>query len=160
MNHKLPRSFYVISLLGLLLLWATHVISVQQAALDARPLVEDFKTDARAEDVRRDPVTVKRHSETTRPDGTKSVVDSERVIGAVESHTENKSESSHKETPIAAPRARTRYVGLGIDPLRYAAFPRLRAGVTVFGALDLGVAYDARFSPTSGAFGLEAAYRF
>lgn len=158
MAHKLPPSFYAITTLSLLLLWATHVIGAQQAQLDARPLVEDFKTDARTEDVRRGPVKISRTT-TTAPDGTKTVV-AVREIAAEERHVEVKNEASHRETPVAAPRARTRYVGVGVDPLNYARLPRLRAGVTVFGALDLGVAYDARFAPTSGAFGLEAAYRF
>lgn len=149
----LPRSTYVIAALSVMLLWAGKVITVQQTQLDARPLVEDFKADARVEDVRRAPVTIKRRTETTKPDGTKKVVDSERIIGAVDSHVEATSEVSHKETPAAAPRARTRYVGVGVDPLNYLALPRLRAGVTVFGAVDVGVAYDKRFW-------LEAAYRF
>jgi len=49
---------------------------------------------------------------------------------------------------------------LGVDPLAYARLPRLRAGVTILGALDAGLAYDSRFSPAAGAFQIELAYRF
>lgn len=79
-------------------------------------------------------------------------------IQTVESKVEETGKA-HEEIPVAIPR--TRYVGLGIDPARWSALPRLRAGVTVWGgAVDLGASYDSRFSPTGGAFGLEGAYRF
>jgi hypothetical protein len=128
--------------------------------LAARPAIEDYKVDARTEDVRRGPVRISRKT-VIAPDGTKTI-ESTRDIGAIDSHTATTSEVSHKETPVgeSPARARTRYVGLGIDPLRYAAMPRLRAGVTVLGAFDVGVAYDPRFSPVNGAVGLELAYRF
>lgn len=159
MNPKLPRSFYVIALLSGLLLWATHVIGRQQAIIDAKPLVEDFKADARIENVRRDPVTIKRRTETTKPDGTKKVVDSERIIGAVDSHLETKSESSHKETPIAPSRAPTRYVGAALTPLDW-QHPRISGGLTFAGRLDLGAYWDTARRLTDGALGLETRYRW
>lgn len=146
----LPRSSYVIAVLAALLLWAGKVITVQQTQLDARPLVEDHSVDARSEDVRRGPVRISRTT-ITAPDGTKTVAQV-REVAAEERHTESVVETAHKETPIAS-RARTRYVGLGVDPLDYARIPRLRAGVTVFGAVDVGVAFDRRFW-------VEVAYRF
>lgn len=94
------------------------------------------------------------------PDGTRTT---EKTLerASREKDTGRESESHHVEVPPALPRSsRTRYVGLGIDPLNYARLPRLRAGVTVWNAVDVGVAYDSRFAPTSGAFGIEAAYRF
>lgn len=159
MNPRLPRSFYVIAILSGLLLWATHVIGKQQAALDARPLVEDFKADARVEDVRRDPVTIKRRTETTKPDGTKKVVDSERIIGAVASHTETKSESAHKETPVAPAFVPTRYVGAALTPLDW-QHPRISAGLTFHGRLDLGGYWDTARRLNDGALGLESRYRW
>lgn len=134
-------------------------IGHMQAQLDAKPLVEDFKVDARTEDVRRGQVTVRRHTE-IKPDGTKTV-DSERVQGAVESHSEAKTETSHKEIPNGLlARPRTRYVGLGVDPLDYARLPRMRAGLTLWERVDAGLAYDARRPILGGALTLEAAYRF
>jgi hypothetical protein len=155
------RHVVVIVILGGLLMMAGQEVLRLRSLLAARPVVEDYKTDARTEDVRRGPVTRKRKT-VIAPDGTKTT-ESELTIGAIDSHIEAKSESTHKETPVGGPLARagrTRYVGLGIDPLRYAAMPRLRAGVTILGAFDVGVAYDSRFSPTNGAAGLELAYRF
>lgn len=141
MRPRLPPSAYVIAALALLLLWAVHVIGKQQAQLDARPLVESFKVDARTEDVRRGPVRISRTT-TTAPDGTKTTT-STREIAAEERHTEVKTEASYKETPAPLRHTpKTRYVGQGVNPLDYTRQWRGRGGLTVLGALDAGVAVD------------------
>ena len=160
MNHKLPSSAYIIAVLSLLVLWGVNVIGKQQAALDARPATTDWRVDDRTEDVRRGPSETTRRVVFDAVTGKKISSETVKKTGPVESHTEIASEAKHTETPVPAARSRSRYVGVGIDPLDYARLPRLRAGMTVFSVLDLGVAYDSRFAPTSGAFGLEAAYRF
>lgn len=147
-------------ILGFLLIMAGLRIQQLDTLLAARPLVSDHVVDNRTEDVRRGPVK-KIKTVVTAPDGTKTVTTS-TDSGAVEVHKKSESETSHQEIPIQDPasRARTRYVGLGVDPLNYARLPRLRAGVTLWERLDAGVAYDSRFSPVAGAFQLEAAWRF
>ncbi len=141
------------------LMMAGRQIVALNERLAAKPEIFDAYIDDRTEDVRRGPVTIKRKSVTT-PDGTKTV-ESERVIGPVETHTTSKTETEHKETPIGpAETKRTRYVGVGIDPLDYARLPRFRAGVTFLGRLDVGAAYDGRFKPRDGAFQIETSYRF
>lgn len=148
-------------ILAVLLVAAGRRIVQLQAALDAKPLVTDFKSDDRTEDVRRGPVKISRTT-TTEPDGRKVVVQV-REVAAEERHTEDKTATIHQETPVQAPggRARTRYVGLGINPLDYAHQGRLRAGVTLFGAFDAGVALDV--NPLGLGFSrpmLELTYRF
>ncbi len=97
----------------------------------------------------------------TAPDGTRTV-NSVREESPVEISKTIVLENTHKEIPWDAgePRNRTRYVGIGVDPLNYARIPRLRAGLTFLGSIDVGIAYDARFPPVAGAFSIEAAYRF
>ena len=136
--------------LGLMLAAAGAKILRLQEQLAARPAVEEHQATRVVTGPTR---TVYRTI--TAPGGTVTV-EKERTVESRVVETVR----DHSETPVALPHNRTRYVGLGIDPLRYAALPRLRAGVTFFGAVDLGVSYDARFSPTGGAFGVEAAYRF
>ncbi len=146
--------------LGVLLALAGRRIVQLDAELAARPEVMDGTVDHRTEDVRRGPVKITR-SVVTAPDGTRTV-NSVREESPVEISKTTVLENTHKEIPWDAgePRNRTRYVGIGVDPLNYARIPRLRAGLTFLGSIDVGVAYDARFSPVSGAFSLEAAYRF
>lgn len=160
MPHRLPPSAYIMVVLSGLLLWACYVIGEQRSQLDAKPVVLETRLDERTEDVRRGPVTITRRTE-TKPDGTK-VVEQKREVAGEERHIAASSDVHHEETPVSAlaPRARNRYVGVGVDPLNYARLPRLRAGVTLFDRVDLGVAYDARFAPVSGAFQIEASYRF
>lgn len=136
-------------ILGVLLAAAGAKILRLQEQLAARPEIDDHQSVRTVQGPTR---TVYR---TIEKPGGERIVERERtvesrVVETVIDHTE----------ALAAPRARNRYVGFGVDPLRYAALPRLRAGVTVFRSVDLGVSYDARFSPVGGAFGIEAAYRF
>ena len=92
------------------------------------------------------------------PDGTKTTEKTLDRAAVIVDKTIEHSEAP-AQTPLARPR--TRYAGLVIDPLRYAALPRLRAVLTMFkGSVDLGVSYDGRFPATAGAFGLETAWRF
>ncbi len=159
--HKDSLLAVTILILGLYCWRAGLEIESLKAALDARPELLATHIDARTEDVRRGPVTVKRKT-TTLPDGTKTT-ESERTIGPVESHIATKTEDTRKETPVAAPvaRARTRYGGLGVNPLAYTREWRGRGGVNVLGFLDAGVALD--FDPIGLKFDrpmLEATYRF
>lgn len=156
MLPRLPRSAYVIAVLSLLLLWAGKVIVVQQTQLDARPLTEDVKLDARTEDVRRGPVEISRTT-TVAPDGTKTTV-AVRKIAAEERHTAASTESAHKETPVPVWRP-TRYVGASLTPLDW-QHPRISAGVTYGGRLDLGVYWDTARRLNDGALGAETRYRF
>lgn len=146
------RLLLVIVVLGLALAGAGAKILRLQEQIAAKPAVEDRIIYKRVQG----PIRVEVRT-ITKPGG-EVVVERIRTVERVEIEREN----AHLEapaTPLARPR--TRYLGLGVDPLRYAALPRLRAGVTFFaGRLDAGVAYDARFSPVAGAFGLELAYRF
>lgn len=67
-----------------------------------------------------------------------------------------------RDTHPACPdplRPPTRYVGAGWSPLDERR-PRIRAGGTLFGRLDLGGYYDTAKTPAQGALGIEAAYRF
>ena len=166
MRPPLPKSadrrlVLGVIVLGLLLAAAGRKITQLQEALNARPLVEDFQVDDRDETFRRGPVKI-----TTKtiiaPDGTKTIEKTEEK-SAEERHVAIKAESGHKEAPVveaAGARPRKRYVGVGVDPLAYARMPRLRAGVNVWGALDVGLAYDSRFSPHNGALQVELTYRF
>lgn len=147
----------VILCLGGLLWAAGHRVTELDAALAARPVVLETHVDTRTEDFRRGPVKITRRT-VTAPDGTKTT-EQTREIAAEERHTETSSAKEHREKPGQA-RARSRYVGLGVDPLDYARLPRLRAGLTLWSVLDAGLAYDPRRPLTGGAVQLEAAYRF
>lgn len=138
-----------------------------QTQLDAKPVVEDFKVDARTEDVRRGTVAIKRKS-VTEPDGTKTV-ESERIIGPVESHTTSNAESSRRETPIGLlARPRTRYAGLSVPIAAFAqprlARPTVSLGLTIWGAWDGGLGIDtakmAKPTDLPEALRLETRYRF
>jgi len=156
MLPRLPRSAYVIGLLSLLLLWAGKVITVQQTLLDAKPLVEEHKVDARTEDVRRGPVK-KVKTTTTLPDGTKTTTTT-TDSGPVEIHKDVKLEVARKETPVAV-RVPTRYVGASLTPLDW-QHPRISAGLTFHGRLDLGAYWDTARRLNDGALGLESRYRW
>lgn len=75
----------------------------------------------------------------------------ERIVYVESKVTDRATE--HSEIP--AKDQRTRYFGLGINPLDYGR-PTVRAGLTVYGALDIGGTFDTR----SMRPGVEAAYRF
>jgi hypothetical protein len=155
---RLPRNEAGLLLLCLILCAGVYRAGLEierlKAQLAARPEILVTAVDTRSEDVRRGPVTITRKTTTT-PQGVKTV-ESTREIGAVETHTEAKREDAKKETPVqAAPeRARTRYVGLAVNPLDYARVPRFRGGVTLWSAVDLGVATDFRH------LWVESSYRF
>lgn len=143
---------------GLLLAGAGLELKNRFTDKPAAPEVVDFSSDNRTEDVRRGPVKITRRTE-TRPDGSK-VVEQTREIASEERHSTVAAETRHQEIPAPPRPSRTRYVGVGVDPLDYARLPRLRAGLTLWERLDAGVAYDARRPVLGGALTLEAAYRF
>ena len=139
--------------MGLLLAAAGAKILRLQEALAVKPRVENRVVTRTVQGPTRVEVRT-----ITKPGG-ETIVERIRYT---ESKTTDKA-VEHIEAPVFAPlaRPRTRYAGLVIDPLRYAALPRLRAGLTMFkGSVDLGVSYDWRFPATAGAFGLETAWRF
>lgn len=138
-------------------------IATLRAALEAKPAVQERV-------VYKDRVVFKRVEGPTRtetrtviaPSGDRvieKVVYKDRVV--VERDSEKAGETARVETPNCPPEKHlpTRYLGLGLDPLRYEK-PRLRAGLTFWNRLDVGAAYDTRFAPTNGAAQLEAAWRF
>jgi hypothetical protein len=140
---------------------AGRKIEQLKADLAVKPEILDARVDARTEDFRRGPVKITRKTE-TKPDGTKTT-EQTREIAAEERHVEAVSEATHKETPVFAPQApaRTRYVGVGVNPLDYTRQWRGRAGLNVLGAVDAGVAVD--LDPVRLNFDrpmLELGYRF
>lgn len=121
--------------------------------------IQDTRVDNRTEDVRRGPVK-KVKTVVVAPDGTKTTTTS-TDSGAVEIRKTANVEASHKETPPPPSRTRTRYVGLGVNPLAYTREWRARAGMNVLGAFDAGVALDlnpARLHLTRPM--VELTYRF
>lgn len=148
-------------LVGLLLAATALQLRRYGLPVEAPPAIEDNRVDARTEDVRRGPAKITRRTEEIKPDGTKKITEEVRELGPEERRTAVASEESHSVVPPAPAKAsRTRYVGLGVDPLDYARLPRLRAGVTLWSAFDVGLAYDARRPVLGGALAIEAAYRF
>ena len=140
-------------ILGLLLAAAGAKIVRQQEQLDAKPAVQDRVVYRKVQGPTRVEVRT-----ITKPGG-EVIVERIRVVEKVE--IERQTEYVEVPAHVLAPKKRTRYVGLGVDPLNYARLPRIRAGVTLWnGTVDAGVSYDARFSPIAGAVGLEMAYRF
>lgn len=135
--------------LGLLLAAAGHRITELNAELRARPATEERVVTRTVQGPTRTEVRT-----IVKPGGERI---EERIVYVESKTTERDREFS--STPSAA-RARTRYLGIGVDPLDYARAPRIRAGATVFGSFDAGVAYDPRLAPTKGAVQLEIAYRF
>lgn len=130
-----------------------------ESALMVKPAVSTVAKTEKAVERRLGPTRTTRRT-VVAPDGTKTV-ETTREVEAEEIHSAAHSEEEHTETPVFAPisPARTRYVGLGIDPSELKR-PRLRAGVTLFQVFDAGVAYDTRFKLLGGAIQLEGAYRF
>jgi hypothetical protein len=118
----------------------------------SRPAIQDHKSKERKVGPKRTETTT-----TIAPDGTKTIKKVQDVASE-----ETKTEVAHSEVPAAIPvrPSRTRYLGLGVDPLDYARLPRLRGGVTLLERLDVGLAYDARRPLTGGAVTIEAAWRF
>jgi len=139
-------------LLALMLAAAGAKIVRQQEQLDAKPAVTERVVYRKVQGPTRVEVRT-----ITKPDGEK-IVERIRVVEKVEIDTM----TEYVEVPVGAlaPKKRTRYLGIGVDPLNYARLPRIRAGVTLWNKVDAGVSYDARFSPVGGAVGLELAYRF
>lgn len=158
--HKDTILVGTIAILTFMLWQAGQGLERLQAQLDARPLVTDHKVDARTEDYRRGPTKTVRKT-VVAPDGTKTT-ETTREVAAEERHTEAKTETLHTETPIALPQApaRTRYVGLALNPFHYTR-PRLSAGLTFWdGRLDAGAYWDSKLPWDNGAFGAETRYRF
>lgn len=146
------RLLLVCIVLGLLLAAAGAKIVRQQEQLAAKPAIQERVVYRKVQGPTRTEVRT-----ITKPGG-EVVRERIRVVEKVEIDTM----TEYVEVPVGAlaPKKRTRYVGLGVDPLNYARLPRIRAGVTLWNTVDAGVSYDARFSPVAGAVGLELAYRF
>lgn len=140
-----PYEIAAILILGVLLALAGQRIS----ALSVQPEIQEKTVYKIEEGPSR---TTKRTI--TKPDGEKIV----EQIREVEHRTVER-ESDKSEKPVFAP-SRGRYVGLGVDPFDYARVPRLRAGLSIFEILDVGVAYDYRRRLNDGALMCEVAYRF
>lgn len=154
-----PDSWDLVKVLALLAI-ALGALCLRQretiARLSARPAVEakvdkSTKTETHKGKVRVvekfvtvpgkcDPVVIER------------IVETDPEISTTETHRV----SEKVETPPPTlPAARTRYVGLTLDPLLRA--PRAaRAGLTVFGLADVGASYDWRYE----AVGVDVGLRF
>lgn len=135
--------------LALLLAAAGHRIVELNAMLDAKPEVSERIITRTVQGPTRTEVRT-----IVKPGGERV---EERIVYVESKVTERDRE--HSESP-SAPKRRTRYLGIGVDPLDYARAPRIRAGATVFGSVDAGIAYDPRLAPTKGAVQLEISYRF
>ena len=158
LHPPLPRSaLVVIAIMGGLIYMSGQEIARLRAVVDAKPLVEDFKVDDRTETVRRGPVTLKRHTETTAPDGTKKVVESTREIGPVETKLEAKTETGHKETPpLTAPKFKRRWGYLDFEPTKGYIPVGGRLGMDLVGDFGAGAWY---YHPAK-ALGLTVGGRF
>lgn len=77
-------------------------------------------------------------------------------------NTDKDREKTRVETPPTLPpdSARTRYVGLALDPFDRGMPKRARAGLTFWNCLDAGVAWEPRRAPTDGAVQAEIGWRF
>lgn len=145
-------AFYILSLRGQL--------AAANAALAARPTVHT-ESEQQLKIVRvAGPVHYE--TKTVYVPGTDIVQYVDRVVtrDPVTTTTEKETEIKRDVTPACAPqRHYGRYIGLA-DGLPQEDHPRLRAGLTFGDRLDLGVAYDTRFSPLNGAAQVEASWRF
>lgn len=130
-----------------------------RAALAAKPQITD-KFQSHVEKQRH--VGAKKTETTTiiKPDGSKEI----HKISTVASEDDvvaKDVQHDHEEKPIAAAAALkppTRYVGLGLPPTQWHR-PSIRAGLTLWGWLDLGGRIDTGRSLPE-AMQVEAAYRF
>lgn len=133
-------------------------LSEANAALAARPTVhleaeQQLKTVRVAGPERVDIRTVYK-------DGQIVYVDRVLTRDPVTTTTVKDSEVRKDVTPSCpAPRHYGRYLGIA-DGLPQEDKPRLRGGMTFGDRLDLGIAYDTRFSPLNGAIQAEASWRF
>ena len=149
----MPHSRKLLVLLCALLALAGPEIVRLRAIIDAKPLVEMTKVDARTEDVRRGPVKISRTT-ITAPDGTKTTT-SVREIKSEKRHSEVRIEEARKETPIAVRRPR-RWGYLDFDPRAGFVPVGARLGMDVIGDFGAGAWY---YRP-GNAFGVTVGGRF
>lgn len=138
--------------------------------LSAAPTVTATKTTATAKVVQRAAVhrapvkTTK--TVTTAKDGVKTVVTVKEAgpvdVGPVATTTTALTAETRVETPPPPPKpfVPTRYVGLGLDPFAPGIPKRVRAGLTLWNRIDVGVAWEPRLRASHGAVGVELSYRF
>lgn len=122
-----------------------------RATLEARPAIQERVVTRTIQG----PTLVKWRT-VTKPGGEKVV----EKVRYVESRARS-NETEHEETPVCEAQRPVKrgYVGFAAGPFMMRA-TRARAGLTFFDRLDLGGAYDPRFTPSSGAFQIETAFRF
>lgn len=141
---RLPRSYYTIAALSVLLIAAIIHIRNLQGALAAKPTVQDRIITKTIQGPTKTEVRT-----IVKPGGERI---EERIV-YVESKTTER-ENEHSEAPQGI-KLKTRYAGVRVDLLDYER-PTLRAGLTVWGTYDLGATFDTRNMRP----GIEAAWRF
>ena len=139
----LPRSAYAIVGLSLALIAACLHIRSLQATIAAKPTTQDRVVTKTVQGPTRTEIRT-----IVKPGGERV---EERIV-YVESKTTER-ENEHSEKPAA--NRRSRYVGLGIDPLDYHR-PTVRAGLNLWDTYDIGGTLDTRNMRP----GVELAFRF
>lgn len=141
---RLPRSYYTIAALSILLIAALIHIRKLQGVIASRPTVQDRVITKTIQGPTKTEVRT-----IVKPGGERI---EERIV-YVESKTTDRA-TEHSEAP-AAVKLKTRYIGLGINPQDYQR-PTLRAGLTICGTYDIGGTFDTRRMIP----GIEASWRF